>query len=146
MADPTPNTPLALPVPGDGPAIWDLVMADMAERDAMGTRKYGQRLVAFDGRDPLVDAYQEALDLAVYLRKAIAQRGTEAVSQSAPLSPGEQIVWAATFSLVLNGGSKAKLAARLATNAVDCLRMQAADPGDLYDAEVAHLQQMRGGR
>lgn len=66
--------------------------------------------------------------------------------KKALLSPGEQLVWATTFSLVLNGGSKAKLAARLATNAVDCLRMQAADPGDLYDAEVAHLQQMRGGR
>lgn len=56
------------------PAIWDLVIADMRERDANGLRKYGTRLQANNGRDALVDAYQEALDLAVYLRQAIAER------------------------------------------------------------------------
>jgi hypothetical protein len=49
-------------------------MDDIRERDAMGTRKYGQRLTAGDGRDSLIDAYQEALDLVVYLRKAIEER------------------------------------------------------------------------
>lgn len=56
------------------PAIWDLVVADMRERDANGLRKYGTRPQANNGRDALVDAYQEALDLAVYLRQAIAER------------------------------------------------------------------------
>lgn len=54
--------------------MWDLVMADMQARDAMGAAKYGQRLAAHDGRDALRDAYQEALDLAVYLRKAMYER------------------------------------------------------------------------
>lgn len=54
-----------------GPAVWDLVMADMAARDRMGAAKYGQRLTPGDGRDSLRDAYQEALDQAVYLRKAL---------------------------------------------------------------------------
>lgn len=58
----------------DGPAVWDLVMSDMAARDRVGTAKYGQRLVPGDGRDSLRDAYQEALDLAVYLRKAMYER------------------------------------------------------------------------
>lgn len=31
-------------------------------------------LQAHNGRDPLVDAYQEALDLVVYLRQAIEER------------------------------------------------------------------------
>lgn len=57
-----------------GPAVWDLVLADMCARDRMGTAKYGQRLTPGDGRDSLRDAYQEALDLAVYLRKAIYER------------------------------------------------------------------------
>lgn len=68
--EPAPN---ALPA---APAIWDLVVADMKERDVMGAAKYGVRLKAGDGRDSLVDAYQEALDLAVYLRKAIEERKT----------------------------------------------------------------------
>jgi len=51
--------------------MWDLVMEDMRQRDEMGREKYGTRLQPNNGRDPLVDAYQEALDLCVYLRQAI---------------------------------------------------------------------------
>lgn len=53
------------------PAVWDLVIEDMRERDRSGEAKYGTRLYPGNGRDALVDAYQEALDLAVYLRQAI---------------------------------------------------------------------------
>lgn len=56
------------------PAIWDLVVTDMQKRDAQGTSSYGKRLFANDGRDTLRDAYEEALDLAVYLKKAILER------------------------------------------------------------------------
>lgn len=56
------------------PAIWDLVIADMKARDEFGHRKYGTRLRAYDGRDTLVDAYQESLDKTVYLRKLIYER------------------------------------------------------------------------
>lgn len=72
--DASPNAPEPPPKPGTGPAIWELVVADMQERDQVGEQKYGQRLQAGDGRSSLVDAYQEALDLAVYLRKEIAER------------------------------------------------------------------------
>ena len=65
------------PAPTSGPAIWDLVIADMRERDAAGLARYGTRLQAGNGRDALVDAYQEALDLAVYLRQAIEERRTQ---------------------------------------------------------------------
>jgi hypothetical protein len=40
----------------------------------LGVRKYGTPLQAHNGRDGLMDAYQEALDLAVYLRQLIAER------------------------------------------------------------------------
>jgi len=87
------------PKPGCGIAAWDLVFIDIRARaesaiccseaakriirdglarDAMGKAKYGQRLQAGDGRDHIVDAYQEVLDLAVYLRQEIdecEQRG-----------------------------------------------------------------------
>lgn len=63
------------PIPTDGPAIWDLVIQDMKDRDAKGRKAYGVPLQAHNGRDPLRDAYEEALDLAVYLRQALEERG-----------------------------------------------------------------------
>lgn len=46
------------------------VLADMRERDAWGRALYGVPLRRGDGRDHLVDAYAEALDLCVYLAGA----------------------------------------------------------------------------
>lgn len=54
--------------------VWLMVMADMQRRRQTGIERYGTPLQAGNGRDALVDAYQEALDLAVYLRQAIAER------------------------------------------------------------------------
>lgn len=75
------------PTHNDHPAVWDLVitdidglgadgpviavMKDMRERDRVGYERYGTRLQPHNGRDNLVDAYQEALDLCVYLRTAL---------------------------------------------------------------------------
>jgi hypothetical protein len=56
------------------PATWDLVIADMKQRDAVGVAKYGTRLQPGNGRRSLVDAYQEALDEVVYLRNEIEER------------------------------------------------------------------------
>jgi hypothetical protein len=63
-------------VPNDGPAPWDLVLADMRERHQVGVQRYGTALQAVNGRDMLVDAYQKILDLAVYLRGEIQERRT----------------------------------------------------------------------
>lgn len=46
-------------------------MKDMQNRDAEASVKYGTRLYPYNGRNALTDAYQEALDLVVYLRQAI---------------------------------------------------------------------------
>lgn len=64
------------PTPNSSKPIWELVIADMQERDRVGTEKYGTPLQAHNGRDALLDAYAEALDLAVYLRQAIEERKT----------------------------------------------------------------------
>jgi len=84
---------LSAPVANDGPKMWDLVIADvstmgeplmfsprhsaviadMRARDAEGVRRYGVPLQAHNGRPCLIDAYQEALDLTVYLRQAIEE-------------------------------------------------------------------------
>jgi len=68
------NTPEPGPIKNDKPAVWDLVVMDMLERDAEGQRKYATRLQPGNGRKSLVDAYQEALDLCVYLRQAIYEQ------------------------------------------------------------------------
>lgn len=88
-----PGLPTVLPTPADAriegstavaaqPApvdqgrasAHDLVSADMQERKAFGLRKYGVTLQAHNGRDTLQDAYEEVLDLAVYLRTLIEER------------------------------------------------------------------------
>lgn len=43
----------------------------MEERDQQGAAKYGVRLHPFNGRDALVDLYQELLDASVYAMQAI---------------------------------------------------------------------------
>lgn len=74
--DRKPNLSIPEPAPRKNtyPAVWDLVIADMQERDQSGHAKYRTRLQPYNGRDPLVDAYQEMLDAVVYLRQAIYER------------------------------------------------------------------------
>jgi hypothetical protein len=68
------TNPQNQPVKNENPAVWPLVVADMQARDQFGADKYGTRLQPHNGRDALTDAYQEALDLCVYLRQAIYER------------------------------------------------------------------------
>lgn len=64
----------AAPIANQSSAVWELVIEDMKARDAFGRSKYGTPLQAGNGRDALQDAYEEALNLAVYLRQAIEER------------------------------------------------------------------------
>ena len=59
---------------GSGNPILGMVLADLTNRALEGTAKYGEPLKAHNGRNPLWDAYQEALDLAMYLRQAIEEQ------------------------------------------------------------------------
>ena len=71
------------------PVVWDQVIADFKARDDFGRKKYGVPLMTEDGRDTLQDAYEEALDLAVYLKKAILERNRKRASESIPLKQVE---------------------------------------------------------
>lgn len=55
----------------DSVSAWDLVLQDIADRRQSGIAHYGTELVTNNGRNALIDAYQEALDLVVYLRQAL---------------------------------------------------------------------------
>jgi hypothetical protein len=62
------------PVPNNRPAIAGLVIADIQQRMLLGMERYGVPLQAHNGRDALVDAYEEQLDHVKYLRQEIEER------------------------------------------------------------------------
>lgn len=62
------------PKSSDSPSMHDLVIEDMEARKQFGLNKYGTILQANNGRDALKDAYEEVLDLAVYLRQKLYEQ------------------------------------------------------------------------
>lgn len=50
-----------------------LVQNDIDARIAEGEKKYGDVLRAHNGRNAVLDAYQECLDMVVYLRQAVEE-------------------------------------------------------------------------
>jgi len=70
------STPQPPPKPGRE-TVFLYVMGDIHDRVMSGKEKYGTYLQTHNGRDPLWDAYQEAIDLVMYLRQAILERGIE---------------------------------------------------------------------
>lgn len=61
--------------------VLPLVLSDLRERVRVGAQEYGEPLTTQNGRDALQDAYEEALDLAMYLRQAIAERSRRAAKR-----------------------------------------------------------------
>ena len=56
-----------------GAEIVPMVIADLEGRRVMGEEQYGQVLRVENGRDVLLDLYQELLDAVLYIRQKIAQ-------------------------------------------------------------------------
>jgi len=73
----TAPTEQPMPTPNGRPSVQGMVIDDLETRLRVGIQRYGTPLQAFNGRDALRDAYEEALDLACYLRQAIAERDAE---------------------------------------------------------------------
>ncbi len=65
-------------------AAANQVVIDLADREAMGTEKYGTALMTHNGRDALMDAYQEGLDLVMYLRQHHEETSPEVDYYEAP--------------------------------------------------------------
>lgn len=53
--------------------VVDEVVKDIEERKRIGKEKYGTPLQPFNGRDCLRDAYEEALDLSIYLKQCLME-------------------------------------------------------------------------
>ena len=71
---------------GKGKDICSLVKSDLEQRMVVGEKKYGQRLLPNNGRNSLLDAYQEALDLCMYLRQKIEEEETAQKECATPTS------------------------------------------------------------
>ena len=59
---------------GKGKVVINYVISDLLERAEVGKKKYGTYLETGNSRDALIDAYQEAMDLVMYLRQLILER------------------------------------------------------------------------
>ena len=62
------------PPTGNGTAIITELLSDLLNRNKAGTLKYGTTLKTNNGRDALMDAYQESCDLCMYLKQALMER------------------------------------------------------------------------
>lgn len=63
-----------LPTPNDELDIQSRVITDIKERREVGIKRYGTALQPNNGRDALQDAYEEAIDLCMYLKQLIVER------------------------------------------------------------------------
>ena len=62
------------PKKNSNPEVMELFLKDLKARYEEGVRRYGVPLQPFNERDALQDAYEEAMDLSLYLRQAIYER------------------------------------------------------------------------
>ncbi len=65
-------------------SIQAMVRADLVERERLGIERYGTALYPHNGRKALQDAYEEALDLAQYLKQALVEQSTPAAAGVEP--------------------------------------------------------------
>lgn len=66
-----------LPTTNTHEYVQDLVIKDIEARKQIGIERYGTALQPFNGRDALQDAYEEAIDLTMYLKQCILERNNE---------------------------------------------------------------------
>lgn len=64
----------APPLGDESRDVQSMVIEDMHARKQVGMERYGTALKVNNGRDPLVDLYQELLDACSYIRQEIERR------------------------------------------------------------------------
>lgn len=62
--------------------VVGLVVDDMRRRDQIGRQRYGTPLTVDNGRDHLVDMYQELLDASVYTKAEILKRAPSSLREA----------------------------------------------------------------
>ncbi|TMJ00838.1 MAG: helix-turn-helix transcriptional regulator [Alphaproteobacteria bacterium] len=104
------------PVPNTREASWDLVLQDIKDRDKIGQERYGTRLQPLNGRDTLVDLYQELLDAVVYARTLIAEGWRERAMAAEQKLAARSYVGPVAFSS--DGLRQQRIAAKMSQGAL----------------------------
>lgn len=129
---------------GHGADITDLVLKDLADRREAGVKKYGTPLRAFNGRNALVDAYQESLDQVLYLRQRITENGERGDAATATeIETTDQI----TVRLVqkMGGDYMVAAAAKVSTNGEAALALANPENADANAGLINYLMAHRHG-
>lgn len=74
VRDPATDQPLPR---GGVTEVQQALINAIAARRELGIRKYGQPVMTHNGRNPLRDAWEEVIDLAVYLTQMMLEAGEE---------------------------------------------------------------------
>jgi len=62
----------------DRKEVLPLVISDLESRVGVGEKEYGEPLTTHNGRNSLQDAYEEVLDLCLYLKQALMESESNA--------------------------------------------------------------------
>lgn len=65
------------PIVNNGPLVRDEVIRDIEELCQRRHVKYGTHLQPHNGRDALVDLYEELIDACLYIKQLMMERGNE---------------------------------------------------------------------
>lgn len=134
----------AQPAPvGDGADITGLVVTDLLIRKEAGAKKYGTPLKAFNGRDALVDAYQEGLDMVLYLRQRLEENGVRSTTPGPQIETTDRI----TVRIVqrMGGDHMVVAAARVSTTGADALKFTDSEHREANAGLINYLMQHRHG-
>jgi hypothetical protein len=63
-----------LPTINDEQDIQSRVVEDIRKRRELGISRYGTALQPFNGRDALLDLYEELLDAVMYIKQSLVER------------------------------------------------------------------------
>jgi thymidylate synthase (FAD) len=128
---------------GDGRDVTELVLQDLRERSAAGTLKYGQPLRTHNGRNAMIDAYQEALDLTVYLRQRIGETGDGAAERLPEIEVTDQITVRPVQTM--GGDHMVVAAAKVSTTGADAMGFAHAEHADANAGLINYLMAHRHG-
>lgn len=73
--------------------VFSKLIEDLKKRDRKGRKEYGKSLKIFDNRVSLQDAYDEALDLAVYIKKELMERAIKIIAVDIDGTLAQGISW-----------------------------------------------------
>lgn len=120
-----------------------LVIDDLNKRKEMGIAKYGKALTTYNGRNGLIDAYQEALDMTLYLRQQLEEEIQESCVPSIPIMVQSDIT--VTQIQTMGGDWMVAAAARVSHNPEAALALANPSMTKEIDGLISWLMEHRHG-